>query len=138
MRRRVFLIVVGALVTATLAAEAQEAGKVFRLGILTNVSPTPLGVGTRFIVPPLRELGYVEGQNIIIDFRWTSEAPHRLAQLATELVQAKVDVIMAIGPPAIRAAKDATAVIPIVKNDSTTTPESASTIQNMRRALSSR
>jgi len=89
MRRRVFLIGVGTLVTAPLAAEAQEAARVFRLGILTNVSPTPLGVGTRFIVPPLRELGYVEGQNIIIDFRW-SEAPHRLAQLATELVRAKV------------------------------------------------
>jgi ABC-type uncharacterized transport system substrate-binding protein len=101
-----------ALLPASIAT-AQPTGKVYRIGWLSNVSPTALGAGTDALRLAFRELGYVEGQNLVIEFRW-SEAPDRLSAFASELVGLKVHAIVAIGPPAIRAAKRATATIPIV------------------------
>jgi putative ABC transport system substrate-binding protein len=107
----VALLALGLLVTP-LAVEPQPAGKVYRLGWLSNVSPEALGKGNEALRLALRELGYVEGRNLAIELRW-SVAPDRLSEFASELVRLKVDAIVAIGPPAILAAKQASRVIPI-------------------------
>jgi putative ABC transport system substrate-binding protein len=111
-RLAVALLGLGLLLTP-LGVEAQETGKVHRLGWLSSVSPEALGKGTEAFRLALREVGYVESRNLAIEFRW-STAPDRLPEFASELVRLRVDAIVAIGPPAIRAAKQATGVIPIV------------------------
>jgi putative ABC transport system substrate-binding protein len=80
---------------------------VWRIGWLSNVSPAALGKGPEAARLAFRELGHIEGQNLVIDFRW-SDAPDSLSALATEFVGLKVDAIVAVGPPAILAAKQAT------------------------------
>jgi putative ABC transport system substrate-binding protein len=117
MHRRAFLsTMAGGLLAAPLAAEAQKAGKVYRLGLLFPFAPAPSEQKTSAILIPaaLRELGYVEGQNLIVERRYTEGKIDRFPGLARELVRLRVDVIVAITPGAIRAAKDATTTIPIV------------------------
>jgi len=113
--RRTFLAGTGAvLLAAPLAAEAQQAGKVARIGLLSlNLVPNRhLGEAFR---QGLRDLGYVEGRNVVIEYRDAEGKPERLPALAAELVALKVDVIVTGGgtPPAL-AAKQATKTIPIV------------------------
>jgi putative ABC transport system substrate-binding protein len=112
--RGIVTLILSLLVTS-LAAEAQQAGKVWRLAFLGDGSATARAAYT---VEPLRdglrELGYVEGQNIIVEVRWTDGQPERLPELAAELVRLKVDVIVTHGVPATRAVKTATTDIPIV------------------------
>jgi len=95
-------------------ADAQESGKLARIGILVPGSPST----HNYVVEPLRqglgELGYVEGLSFAIVHRWAEGKFDRLPGLAAELVRLKVDVIVAFGPPAIRAAQQATRAIPIV------------------------
>jgi putative ABC transport system substrate-binding protein len=103
------------LIAAPIAAEAQQAGRVYRLGILRATTPPHLGQGTEpTLRNALRELGYVEGQNLTVEGRYADGKLERLPVLAGELVQLRVDVIVAIGSAAIRAAKEATTTIPIV------------------------
>ena len=115
--RRAFLAgLSGSLLAAPLAAEAQQTGKIFRIGFL---SPGyPYGSRNRFrlgaLQQGLRELGFVEGQNISIETRWAEGKYERLPGLAAELVRLKVNVIVTYSPPAIQAAKQATGTIPIV------------------------
>ncbi len=109
-QRRRFLLAVGALLTAPLAARAQPAGKVPRIGILGSQN-TPHWEGLR---QGLRELGYVEGRTVMIEWRWSEGFTDRFPAMAVELVQLRVDVIVASGVQAIRAAKQATSTIPIV------------------------
>jgi putative ABC transport system substrate-binding protein len=87
------LILVLSLLAAPLAAEAQQAGRVYRIGILTLsvASSTPIFEGFR---EGLREHGYVEGRNIALEFRFAQGSPERLATMAAELVHIKVDVII--------------------------------------------
>ena len=101
------------LVASPLAAEAQQAGKVFRIGVLSpDLSP---GAGVREVLrQSLRELGYVEGLNLAIEWRDAEGKTERFDDLAAELVRLKVDVIVAIAPAATFAAKRSTASIPIV------------------------
>jgi putative ABC transport system substrate-binding protein len=100
-----------------LAAEAQPPGKVFRIGRLTLASPsTDDPDGFR---QGLRELGYVEGQNIVIESRSAEGGVDRLGALATDLVRHPMDVIVAAGSPAIHAAQQATSTIPIVMTTDT-------------------
>jgi ABC-type uncharacterized transport system substrate-binding protein len=113
MDRRAFVTGILGLLAAPLVGEAQQAGKVYRIGWLSNVSLAALGIGPDALRLALRELGYVEGQNLAVELRW-SDVPDRLAAFATELVRLKVDALLAIGPQAVRAAKQATATIPIV------------------------
>jgi putative ABC transport system substrate-binding protein len=113
MTRWVVVLLCLAFLAAPVASEAQPPGRVYRIGWLSNVSPTALGKGTEVFRLTFRELGYVEGQNLVIEFRW-SDVPDRLSEFATELVRLKIDAIVAIGPPAIRAAKRATDAVPIV------------------------
>ena len=104
-----------ALLLAPLAADAQEykAGKIWRVGVLRlGSAPDPYVDGLR---QGLRELGYVEGQNIVLEYRWAVGRVERLADLARELVALHVDVIVAGGgTAAVQAAKNATSTIPIV------------------------
>jgi putative ABC transport system substrate-binding protein len=115
--RRKLMIVLGASALAgPLSAFAQQHGKVWRVGFMAsrhldfvdsdyNYGPFRQG---------MRELGYVEGKNLIIEWRSAEGKPERLSGLATELVNLKVDVIVAAGTPATSAAQKATATIPIV------------------------
>jgi putative ABC transport system substrate-binding protein len=111
MPRRAFLAAIaGGLLAAPLAVEAQEAGKSARIGLLGDV-PSFLDEAFR---EGLRELGYIEGQNIVIERRSAEWKYERLPGLAADLVRLKVDVIVAASPAATKAAKQATSTIPIV------------------------
>jgi ABC-type uncharacterized transport system substrate-binding protein len=111
--RRTFLgSLTGGLLAAPLAAEAQQAGKPARVGYLsTGEHLSPRGEAFK---QALREYGWVEGQNMLIEYRFGGEQYERLPPLAADLVRLKVDVIFAASAPAAQAAKKATSVIPIV------------------------
>jgi putative ABC transport system substrate-binding protein len=114
--RRTFLAGTGAvLLAAPLAVEARQAGKVYRIGLL-NYSRVDAGRQARWDAfrQGMRELGYMEGQNVIYEPRWAQDDNDRLSKLAAELVGLKVDVIVTGGTNAAVAAKRATATIPIV------------------------
>jgi putative ABC transport system substrate-binding protein len=112
--RRTFLAGTGAvLLAAPLTAEAQGAGKVPRIGFLYYGSPGPSPEVEAF-QQGLRELGYVDGQNIAIEYRFARGQVERLPELAAELVRLKPDVIVTPTTPAALAAKQATSAIPIV------------------------
>lgn len=104
-------IVALALFAATLVVEAQP--KVHRVGVLTP-GPASRSPGFDAFVQGLRDLGYVEGRNIIIEYRSADDKLERLPALAAELVRINVDVIVAVPTPAVQAAKNATTTIPIV------------------------
>ncbi len=115
MKRRTFLALVpGSLLAAPLAAEAQTAGKIHRIGVLGNENNPPWEGFRR----GLRDLGYVDGRNLSIEWRWSEGKPDRFPGLATEVVALKPDVIVASGTQATRAAKRATSTIPIVMTTS--------------------
>jgi putative tryptophan/tyrosine transport system substrate-binding protein len=101
------------ILLAPLVADAQPAGKVYRIGRLAPGSPE----GSPFIESfrqALHERGYIEGQNLVIEYRWAEGRDERLPNLAAELVRLKVDVIVTGGSTAIRAAQQATRTTPIV------------------------
>jgi putative ABC transport system substrate-binding protein len=105
-----------AVIAAPLAAEAQQAAKVYRIGLLGGSPPNSPG-GRRAwegFFQGMRELGYVEGQNILVEGRFYGDHTDRLPALAAELVQLKVDIIVAGTAPAPEAAQRATSTIPIV------------------------
>ena len=104
-----------ALILITPASEAQQAGKVSSLGILSpRVMPTPEQIARSPFTQRLRELGWIEGQNLKIERAFGEGREDRLPQLAEELVRRRVDVIWALGPPSAVAAARATRTIPIV------------------------
>jgi len=111
--RRTFIAVVsGGLLVAPLAAGAQRAGKVYRVGYLGLTARRDALADS--LLRALRDLGYVEGQNLLMEFRWAAGNAARLPDLADELARARVDVIMAFSTQGVRAAKRATETIPIV------------------------
>ena len=117
MDRRTFLAGTGAMILAApVAAEAQSVGKQPRIGYLSLFSRSdPWGQrGIDAFRHGLRDLGYVEGQTIAIEYRWAEEKSPRLPELAAELAHLRVDVIVASGGQAAQAAKQATATIPVV------------------------
>ena len=117
MDRRTFISsVTFGLLAAPLAVEAQQAGKVYRIGYLGAASPSDPSFQRFFEAfrKGLAQLGYVEGQNIAIESRWAAGKYERLPGLAAELVRLKMDVIVTAAVPAIRAAKEATSTIPII------------------------
>src|SRR5215813_9970390 len=114
MDRRAFITMVGeCIVAGPLAAAAQPVGKVYRLGYLSAGGTSLNSPYAQALRQGLRDLGWVEGQNIVIEFR-SADQFDRLPALATELVRLKVDVIVATPTPGALAAKSATATIPIV------------------------
>src|SRR5262245_51733496 len=115
MHRRGFIsVLAGGLLAAPLFVDGQQAAKVPRVGYLSAGAPTTASTFENAFRQGLRELGYVEDQNIAIEYRWAEGKYERLSQLAAELVRLKVDVILAVTTPATQAAKAATRTIPIV------------------------
>ncbi len=112
MRRRTFiaLLVGGAAAAWPLAGETQPTEKIHRIGFLGSV-PTPPWEAFR---QSLRELGYIEGRNVVLEPRWSEAITDRFPALAIELARLKVDIIVASGTQAVRAAMQATDTIPIV------------------------
>jgi len=103
------------ILAAPLAAAAQPPTKVYRIGRLSWGSPLPeSGPNLRAFRQGLRDLGYVEGQNLVIEDHYAEGSQERLADLAAELIRLQVDVIVPVGAPAIYAATQATTTIPIV------------------------
>jgi len=121
MDRRTFIgSVAGGLLVAPIAAVAQQAAKVPRIGMLLRGAPSPPGQPSPLLDAfraGLRDLGYVEGQNVVIEYRWSEGRDERYSELATDLVRLNVAVIVTQGAPAVRAAKAATSTIPIVMAD---------------------
>jgi putative tryptophan/tyrosine transport system substrate-binding protein len=116
MKKAAVLSILSAVVLLAVAviAEAQQPKKVPRIGYLTASTPVAQLPGTEALREGLREFGYVEGQNIAIEFRYAEEKPERLPALAAEMVRLKVDVIVTGGPTATRTAKETTNTVPIV------------------------
>src|SRR5437899_5569254 len=113
MKRREFMFVLGSTMTAARALRAQQKAMPV-IGYLNFASPGPRAAVTAAFLQGLGETGYVEGQNLAIEYRWAEGRYDRLPALAADLVGRKVDVIVAAGPfPAI-AAKSETSTIPIV------------------------
>ena len=113
MNRRDTLLGLLAFAVAPLTSEAQQpVQKVYRVGVLSFVV-TRARI-TTLIGPALRDLGYEEGQNIEVEFRFANGREDQLLGLATDLVSKKVDLILAIGNPETEAARNATSTIPIV------------------------
>jgi len=97
-----------------LAAGAQQPGKLYRIGMLEAIPAAKNAANLDALRKGLRELGYVEGRNLIIEYRSADGRAERFPDLAAELVRLKVDLIVTRGTPATRAAKDATETIPVV------------------------
>jgi putative ABC transport system substrate-binding protein len=117
MDRRTFVILVaGTCLPEPLAVRAQQAGKVFRIGLLAPYTePTPGGrIDADELRLGLRELGWVEGKNLVIEIRWAGVNPQRQRELAAELKALPVALILAFGTAAIRAAHDGAPGLPIV------------------------
>jgi len=113
MDRRTFIgVVAGGLLAAPLAAEAQQAGKVYRIGFLSQGQPPKALLEA--LQQGLRERGYAEGRNLVWEFRSTDGSLDQLPQFAEDLVRLKVDVILARSSSGAMAAKRATTSIPIV------------------------
>ena len=108
MNRREFIIAIVALGAAAgpITAVAQQQGKVWRVGFLSSVSASISSQNTDAFIKGMRELGYVEGKNIVIEWRYAEGKPDRLPALAAELVRLWVDVIVTGGPVPTRAAKE--------------------------------
>ena len=113
-RRQFILTVAGGLLARPLAAPAQPLGTLYRIGMLERTSPVTNAANVNGFRRGLQERGYVEGESFAIEYRSADGRDERLADLAAELVQMKVNLILTRGTPAALAAKHATATIPVV------------------------
>jgi putative ABC transport system substrate-binding protein len=117
MRRRECITLLGGAAAAAicwpLPLDAEQAGKVYRVGFLWD-SPAVFPEALEAFRQELRNLGYVEGETIVIEYRWTQGKPERMREMAEELVQLKVDVIVAPSSIYTGAAKAATSTIPVI------------------------
>ena len=104
------------LLAAPLGAQSQPAGKAARIGVLGDTSPPAETSysGIAAFLQGLRDLGYKDGRQVTIEYRWAEGQRDRLADLAADLVRSRVDVVLALGPASARAAKNATTTTPIV------------------------
>src|SRR5215510_12034661 len=116
MIKRLLWLLALFLLAAGTFAEAQLPKKIPRIGWLSLQLPTAPNQAPRLkgFAQGLRELGYIDGQNIVIEYRWAEGKLDRLAELAADLVRTRVDIILLAGEESIRAAKQATSTIPIV------------------------
>ena len=115
MRNRIISFLFTTLLLVSVhVAEAQQATKIPRIGFLSAASPSANTARYEAFRQGLRELGYIEGKNIIIEWRYAEGEQDRLPSLAAELVRLKAEIIVTGGPTATRPAKEATATVPIV------------------------
>src|SRR5262250_2164931 len=135
MMRKITALAVGALFLALSgSAEAQQPKKVPRIGYLSSADAATDSARAEGIRLALRKLGYIEGQNIAIEYRYAEGKLDRLPELAAELVRLKVDIIVvSTGDVTIRAAKNATKTIPIIMMGSGTDPVEAGFIDSLAR-----
>src|SRR6476659_7622266 len=113
-KRREFITLIGGAAAAwPLAARAQQPGKLRTIGFLGTTTRSGASQWTAAFVQRLRDLGWIESRNVAIEYRWAEGRSERFAEIATELVRLKVDVIVTNGVAGV-AAKQATSVIPIV------------------------
>jgi putative ABC transport system substrate-binding protein len=109
-----FFFVAAALLTVGVIAEAQQPGKIFRIGFLDNSTASGSAVLVEAFRKELRKLGWIEGKNIAIEYRFAEQKNERVPELAADLVRLKVDLIVATATPVALDAKSATPTIPIV------------------------
>src|SRR5262244_576746 len=109
----IWLLATFLLTTAT-AARAQQTGKIFRIGFLDSSTASGSAVLIDAFRQELSKLGWIEGKNIAVEYRFAEQKPERLPELAAELAHLKVDIIVTADTPAALAAKSATTTIPIV------------------------
>jgi ABC-type uncharacterized transport system substrate-binding protein len=115
MKRRDFITLLGGVAVARpLAAGAQQRATVPTIGFLGESTPPAQSERTAAFVQRLRELGWIEGRTVAIEYRWAEGRTERFAEIAIEFVRLKVDVIVTSSTPAVIAAKQATSIIPIV------------------------
>jgi putative ABC transport system substrate-binding protein len=114
MRRREFISLLGGAAAWPLATRAQQSAKIFRIGFLGSTLAPNWASRVETFRLGLRDLGYVEGENIVIEFRWAEENYDHLAGLAAELIRLKPDVLVTYGTPGSLVLKRATSTIPIV------------------------
>ena len=128
------ILIAVVLLAGTVITEAQQPKKVYRIGYLSQFEPArefPRSETTRLA---LRELGYVEGQNMAIEYRYAEGKPDRFPDLAAELVRLKVDIILVVGGNRIiPAAKNATKTIPIVMTGGGLDPVEAGLVESLAR-----
>ena len=123
------------LIALSFSAHAQQPKKVFRIGYLSNTDPASESARSKEIRVALRALGYIEGQNIVTEYRYAEGKADRYARLAAELVRLKVDIIVVAGggDRAILAAKNATKTIPIVMTGAGLDPVEAGLVESLAR-----
>ncbi len=115
MNRRAFIAMLGgAIIGWPLAARAQQPGKLRTIGFLGQSTRSAGSEWVAALAQRLRELGWIEGRTVAIEYRWAEGREERFAQIAAEFVRLKVDIIVTSGTPQVLAAKQATSVIPIV------------------------
>jgi ABC-type uncharacterized transport system substrate-binding protein len=135
MRKKILAAALSALLFALCgSAEAQQPKKVSRLGYLSSFHPASESARSEGIRLALRELGYIEGQNIATEYRYAEGKRERLSEVATELVRLKVDIIVVAGGTGIiQAAKNATKTIPIVMTGGGSDPVEAGLVESLAR-----
>ena len=128
------ILFAGALLAAAVIVEAQQLKKIYRIGYLSNTDAASESPRSEAVRLALRERGYIEGQNIAIEYRYTEGKPDRARELAAELVRLKVDIIVATGGPTwVQAAKNATKTIPIIMVGAGADPVEAGLVESLAR-----
>src|SRR5215204_5105008 len=108
MRRREFVLAIGGAAAWPLAARAQQGERIYRIGILEPLSASRNAANLDKLRKGLRDLGYAEGRNLVIEYRSADGRAERFPDLASELVRLKVDLIVTRGTPATRAVQNET------------------------------
>jgi putative ABC transport system substrate-binding protein len=114
MRRREFIALISAAAAAQALAVHAQSGRTYRIGFLGVTSEAEFRRQLEALKRGLRQLGYEEGKNLIIEYRWAESQYDRLPDLAAELVKLRIDLLVAHSTPGVRAAKQATSTIPVV------------------------
>jgi putative ABC transport system substrate-binding protein len=114
VRRREFIVALGGLTVWPFVSRAQQARKVYRIGILETIPAAHNAANLDALRKGLRKLGYVEGQNLVIEYRSAEGHAERFPDMASDLMRLKVDLIVTRGTPAVEAAKNVAGAIPVV------------------------
>jgi putative ABC transport system substrate-binding protein len=134
MTKKIILLALCSLLLAPCSpVQAQQPEKIFRIGFLDPSNASDMAVMVDAFRQELSKLGWIEGKNITIEYRFAESKPDRLPELAADLVRFRVDLIVATGPPPALAAKNATATIPIVMASSSGDPVGAGLAASLAR-----